>query len=478
MKNLANDSPLVFVLGRNELEDRIDVRYYKPEYRQVYKNLEGSPFKLSTLKRISDKIFSGMTPLSGGPDYTTSDKGIPFVRSGDINERDVIDFDSLLYVKKQVHCQKMKSSRLEKNDLLLAIVGATIGQVALYKYDGEANINQAIAGVRLKKGANPDYVKWFLLTELGQTQLERLKRPVARANINLQEIGEIRVPLPSRETQNSISALMQEALERGTGKEKEAESLLNSIDDYLLQELDIALSQFEGASPYAYEIGAKSMRNKRIDVAYWKPPHRELERSIGNGKYEAMQLGELVDKTINGLDYRDFSDSGTKYLRVGNLKPFGFDETDIKRIPLIPEDVDKEIRLKANDILLTRKGTPGVAALVGSEDRHYIISSEIIRLVPRGDLRMNVFYVVSILNSVIGKNQFLRKSVGAIMGSLTQIVVKSILIPFPPVSTQDRLAAEVKSRIQRARLLKEEAGRIVSDAKERMERILLGKENL
>jgi hypothetical protein len=41
----------------------------------------------------------------------------------------------------------LKSSQLKFNDTLIAIVGATIGQVAIYESDKEANINQALTRV-------------------------------------------------------------------------------------------------------------------------------------------------------------------------------------------------------------------------------------------------------------------------------------------------------------------------------------------
>ena len=69
----------------------------------------------------------------------------------------------MLYIKKEIHEKKLKSSQLQKGDVLIAIVGATIGQVSLYDYNREANLNQAIALVRVKEKINPEYVKEYLL---------------------------------------------------------------------------------------------------------------------------------------------------------------------------------------------------------------------------------------------------------------------------------------------------------------------------
>lgn len=99
----------------------------------------------------------------------------------------------------------MKSSQVKKEDLLIAIVGATIGQVGIYLDEREANTNQAIALVRLKSGINVQYIKELIKSSIGQLSLNRLKRPVARANINLEEISTIKIPLPPLAKQQEIA---------------------------------------------------------------------------------------------------------------------------------------------------------------------------------------------------------------------------------------------------------------------------------
>jgi len=166
---------------------RFDPYYHKPYFEDAFAELGKSYYPIARLKDIAEFITSGITPKSGGDDYTTVNEGVAFIRSGDIDINGEIDFDDLLYIKKEVHNNKMKSSQVRNNDIMIAIVGATIGQVGIYHSDKEANINQAIALVRLKDGYNPEYVKEVIKSSIGQLNLNRLKRPVARANINLEE---------------------------------------------------------------------------------------------------------------------------------------------------------------------------------------------------------------------------------------------------------------------------------------------------
>lgn len=141
-----------------------------------------------------------------------------------------------------------------------------------------------------------------------------------------------------------------------------------------------------------------------------------------------------------------------------------------------PDKVQKDIKLETGNVLLTRKGTFGVAALV-EEDVPCIISSEIFKITLWKKETINPFFIVTILNSSIGKVQFLRQSVGTIMGSLSQDAIKSVLIPLPPRLTQDEIAGEVKERIRKAARLREEAETLLRKAKLELESILLGEQN-
>ena len=184
---------------------RLDPYCHKSEFEELELSLKTGAYPIKSFKKLAKKITSGTTPTSGGDDYTNRDLGIPFIRSGEINEFDEIDFNDVIYIKPSVHNKTLKSSQLKKNDLMIAIVGATIGQVGVFKYEFEANINQAIALIRFDNSVNVEFVKSFLKTTIGQKVLDKLKRPVARANINLEEISSIKIPLPPPEKQTEIA---------------------------------------------------------------------------------------------------------------------------------------------------------------------------------------------------------------------------------------------------------------------------------
>ena len=206
----------VFLVNRSGLEARLDPYYSQEYFKEAFNALARGNYPLYSIKSLSSLITSGITPKSGGEAYTDDkETGIPFIRSGNIDINGNFDFEDLLYLKPEIHECIMKSSQVHKNDLMIAIVGATIGQVGIFLDEREANINQAIALVRLKDGNDVQYVKELIKSQVGQLSLNRLKRPVARANINLEEISTIKIPLPpftkQQEIANHINAIRQQA---------------------------------------------------------------------------------------------------------------------------------------------------------------------------------------------------------------------------------------------------------------------------
>lgn len=452
----------------DELENRIDPHYYQPEFLRLISQMSKGGKQLKTLSEVSTKIASGATPLSGGSAYTDKANGIPFIRSGDINEDETIDFDDILYIKESVHNKKLKSSKLQKGDVLIAIVGATIGQVSVYKGDEEANINQAIALVRCSEGINPRYVKAFLLSDAGQKQLERIKRPVARANINLEEVGSIKIPVVPLELQTKIADIIHKAYTNKDEKLKQADELLGSIDDFVRQQLGIDYQEPEEEK--IYTVNSQDLENNRQDPYYYKPNFVNLEKVLVENK--AVKLRELIKTITNGLDYRKFSDDGTMdYLRVSNIKPYKIDYTEVKKVKLSQPDIRKNIFGAKDDVLLTRKGTYGISVSL-EEDLNAIISSEVFLLKVHTE-KINPHYLSVFLNSSLGQKQFLRNKVGAIMGSLSQEAVKDTLIVLPNEAKQTSIVNQVRSQIRKSNELKAEASKVLEEAKKQVEAMIL-----
>lgn len=137
--------------------------------------------------------------LKPGPEI---DNGIPYVRVADFpNER--LNITAIRRTSPSID-QEFKRSRLRSGDLLLSIRG-TVGRVVLIPPEIEgANITQDSARLTIQSAVNPDFVLWYLRSELAQARMSRAVKGVAVRGINIGDVRALQTPLPHRHEQDEI----------------------------------------------------------------------------------------------------------------------------------------------------------------------------------------------------------------------------------------------------------------------------------
>lgn len=454
----------------SQIENRMDVRYYHPNYIHMMDSLKKAPFPIKELRKISNHIVSGATPKAKGEAYTSKDKGIPFIRSGDITDENTVDYDNVLYITREVHESMLKRSRLSKGHILVAIVGATIGKVSMFLDDRNANINQALALVRIKnRNVNPYYVRYFLGSKYGQFQLDKLKRPVARANINCEEVGLIKIPIPPREIQSKIVEIMQSGYKKRRDKLDRAGKILDSINDIVLEELEIRLPEIKEWKTFSRR---HSMLEGRFDVFYHQPKFTALIEGLETGNYGVNLLDEFIQEIRYGASLKAFEVGKTPFLTIQNLKE---GELDVSKVLYIRAEDRKELSkssfVKTNDLLISRSGTIGLVAVVPKEADHFAFGSYMIKI--SLDHRINPKYAEVFLNCDLGKLQTQRLRTGGLQTNLTIPAIKSIRIPFPPKEVQEKIVEKVKQIREEARRLRMKADEVIRNSKQKVEQVIL-----
>lgn len=253
------------------IKRRIDAYSNQPHFRKLLLQIQNAGHRVVTLSEIAERIFSGITPLAKGDAYVVPPFGVRFIRSGEITAEGGVTPESEVHINKSIHQGMMKRSQLERGDLLIAIVGATIGSAGIYDRDEQANINQAIAAVRLRDGSvTREFACWYLHSHLGQQLLDFFKRPVARANINLEEVGEIPILIPNDGKQSELVAGMDAAREKRRAKLAEADALLAGLDDFLLTTLGLTKPPKDARRVFAASVRA-ARKQSHLNADYFHP---------------------------------------------------------------------------------------------------------------------------------------------------------------------------------------------------------------
>ncbi|MBI5047967.1 MAG: restriction endonuclease subunit S [Deltaproteobacteria bacterium] len=456
-----------FVVYADKIKERFDPFSYTPQFKSFLNDQIKSKYSVKLGAIIGSGSY-GVLP----PSECYSEGGeILLVRATELMPDFEIDFTNSIPVPEIYN--KNERARLRQNDILLAVKGATIASnksvCFVEKEPLRAIVNGSIFRFQVKEGINAKYIVYALCFENSKRQMNLLL--IANNAVNYLDrtvINNLLIPLPPLSIQNKIVDIMQSAYSQKKQMEAEVQRLLDSIDSYVLDELGIKLPEVE--DKMCFVVDSEEMRDNRVDAYYYQPKFIELMEAIQHAPFETYSLEAISTKIINGLDFREFTETGIPYLRVSNIKPNSFDLIDVKFIPAF--NISKDIELDSGDLLITRKGTYGIAVVVDDEHKRTIISSEIFRVVLKKE-NVNPHYIAIWLNSNITKQLFNRISTGAIMGHLSQNALKNIQLLLPPLEIQNKIAEEVKKRMSEAERLKAEASEIINKAKQRVEEIIL-----
>ena len=164
---------------------------------------------VSRLKYLANKIGSGKTPLGGSEIF--EETGILFIRSQNIYNGLILLEDKATYINRNIH-QQMIGTCVKKNDILLNITGASIGRVAKYDLDIEANVNQHVCIIRSNRYVLPDYLMYFIMSEFGQFMIKTHQISGNREGLSFENIGNFKIIAPALDYQYEISQYLNKKM--------------------------------------------------------------------------------------------------------------------------------------------------------------------------------------------------------------------------------------------------------------------------
>lgn len=203
------DTQKVIINRLEKLEGLIGIRKKQIKYldnliKSQFVEMFGNIFEYEKLENYSVLITKGASPKWQGVNYQND--GTLFVTSENVREG-FVDISKPKYLDNKIN-EILPRSVLKRDDILINIVGASIGRAAKYNYDYLANINQAVALVRTKNINNI-----FLLTYLNSDEAIRIyddmKKGGARENLSLKNIADLKIPKAPIEEQNKFAEFVK-----------------------------------------------------------------------------------------------------------------------------------------------------------------------------------------------------------------------------------------------------------------------------
>jgi type I restriction enzyme, S subunit len=465
-----------FLVKSSELtRKKLFVEFYQPKFQFLFKKLHECPYPLHSLKKLSNRMFDGPFGSNRKVDMY-QDSGIPYIRVKDVLPSGIF-LDELKYISPEKHNELIRS-RVVPGNLLITIAGR-LGTAAVFPESlEEGNITGHIVGLELSKQINPHYVATFINSQLGEFQAIRLGHRTTRPELNLSEVGEFIIPVPPRPVQDRIAQIMQDAYHFYKGKIEQSQKMLADIEPFILETLGIYFE--DSQSPKSFTITSEQLKTNRFDVDFYSPEtNRQYQALSIQKKYKLVALGKLILQIANGSTPRgaNYHSYGVPFLRIQNIRPEGINFSDLCFIDKATHEEMRRSQIKPRDLLITITGRVGTAVVVPDTLKEGNINQHIV-IIRLANNTVSVDYLAEVINSTAVKFQVEHRTTGTTRIALDYQAIKSLLIPVPSFDIQQNIVKEIYVRRTECQRLNSEAENLLTEAKARVERMILGEEEV
>lgn len=369
-------------------------------------NLSGDRYKINTTRKHSKfelVTLGDVCNFTGGFAFKSTElldeskeSCLPVVKIGNLNKDGFIDLKDVQYYE---YHESLNKYRIQKDDILMAMTGATVGKVAISNEDNLL-LNQRVGLIRANEELiNKDFLKALLLSVKFYEYCQFTAGGGAQGNISPTEIMNFKFPLPDLTFQEITSDKISNANRIITGAKQVVENYKPQID--IKPEWEMV------------ELGSVCDFSQGIQV--------DLE----------LQSKEYVE------DYDVF-------LRIENYTQNSDD------FRFIPKELSKNKYIRKDEVVVVRYG-----ASAGYVGRGFdgVLANNLFKVSPNEKITNDFLYYY--LTSEYVQSYFKRITAGGAMPALSFKTVEVVQIPIIPIEEQNLIVSQIEKEQQLVNASKE-----------------------
>jgi len=271
------------------------------------------------------KTGAGGTPLKAKKVYYEGGT-IPWLMSGEVSQGEIREANNFITQK---GLENSSARLFPKNTVLVAMYGATSGQVGILKF--EAATNQAVCGILPNKQFIPAFLFYLMLSK--KDELVAQASGNAQPNISQIKIRNTLVPLAPLTEQQRIVKILDEAFAGiATAKANSEKNLQN------------ARSLFESHLNSVFTQRGKGwVERPLVEVCQIKPTKAEARRRLSD-----MELVSFVPMENLGIDLKFFLPTQAKTLSEVSGSYTYFADGDVLLAKITPCFENGKLGIAAN----------------------------------------------------------------------------------------------------------------------------------
>ncbi len=183
----------------------------------------------------------------------------------------------------------------------------------------------------------------------------------------------------------------------------------------------------------------------RIDPHYYKPSFIKLADELN--QKNTVKITDIANVICgpfgSSITSKDYVDEGVPLIRISNIYEDSLVYDDLVFISNKKAESLNSYRVKGNDLIISQRGTLGLAAKVDSYFNGAIISANFIAI--KDIKKIQPDYLLTFLSSDLGKKQLTRQISGQVQAKITTDDVKRIQVPVLPIELQNQVIATIQS---------------------------------
>ena len=413
------------------------------------------------LKNIGS-LYTGLSGKSGSDFEKVPTENLkPFINFTNIANNKYIVGDNFGFVKIN---ENENQNQVKKNDLFFLMSSENqedVGKSALLLNDyDELYLNSFCKGFRLTINSDARFIN-YLLTSSALSQLISLEgRGFTRINLRMEGVENLPIILPqSIEEQTAIANFLDQKTTQIDHLIAKKEKFIQLLEEERVAVINQAVTK--GLDPNV------SMRDSGIEWLGEIPEHWEVKRI----KHTTYVKGRIGWKGLRSDEFLEFSDS---YVVTGT----DFDNGNVKwdtcyQVPLDRYEDDPFIKLKNNDLLITKDGTIGKIAIVKDMPKIATLNSGVFLTRPQNNEYLQE-YMYWILYSDVFKTFYDYNKSGSTIQHLYQNVFNEFKYTLPSLKEQTEIVKyldkknveinQIKHKVQHEiELLKEYKTALISE---------------
>jgi type I restriction enzyme S subunit len=373
-----------------------------PEHWEVWK-----------LSHAFEQIGSGTTPKSDATEYYESGT-IAWVNTGDLNDGELFDCEKKVTELALKDCSSLKV--FPKNSLVIAMYGATIGKLALLRF--EATVNQACCvfcdGSLIQS-------KFLFYSFIGVRQhIVSLATGGGQPNISQDILRSLKLSAPKKTEQQQIANFLDHETAKIDTLIEKQRRLIELLKEKRQAVISHAVTK--GLNPNA------PMKDSGVEWLGEVPEHWVIAQLKFNTM--EMQTGPFGSQ----LHAEDYIDDGIPLINPAHM-------IDGKITPDSKVSVDTETwqRLKRHqlfegDLIFARRGELGRCAIVTKEQEGWLCGTGSLKAKLNNRLISDYAYLLITSEGVVSELSL--ESKGSTMDNLNTETIGRVRLPVPPVNEQ------------------------------------------